>query len=222
MQAALVRNLIAGFPRASKRNLKEERTGASGHRRCASSHAVRDDLYTQLKQLNRLDLFPSRYLTLDSIAACTMVQWLMFPSELGREPEASDQQRLRWAVLCWLAYVVAGPRSHSPSLRIDLRDRPLRGNLPHLATDENRAAHRPVEIIRHISKRELRPLRSTPVALQLELDDPLLAEVRDEQVIARLVDDDAVGHCAGGASQGDAIRLRLSRARWMRSGQGVS
>jgi hypothetical protein len=57
---------------------------------CAASHAVRDDLYTQLKRLNRLDLFPSQYLTLDSFAACAMVQWLMFPSELGREPEALD------------------------------------------------------------------------------------------------------------------------------------
>ena len=59
-------------------------------KRCASSHAVRDDLYTQLKRLNRLDLFPSQYLTLDSFAACAMVRWLMFPSELGREPEALD------------------------------------------------------------------------------------------------------------------------------------
>lgn len=58
--------------------------------RCASSHAVRDDLYTQLKRLNRLDLFPSQYLTLDSFAACAMVRWLMFPSELGREPEVLD------------------------------------------------------------------------------------------------------------------------------------
>jgi hypothetical protein len=58
--------------------------------RCASSHAVRDDLYTQLKRVNRLDLFPSHYLTLDSFAACAMVRWLMFPSELGCEPEALD------------------------------------------------------------------------------------------------------------------------------------
>lgn len=35
-------------------------------------------------------LFPTQYLTLDSFAACAMVQWLMFPSELGREPEALD------------------------------------------------------------------------------------------------------------------------------------
>lgn len=58
--------------------------------RCASSHVVRDDLYTQLKQLNRLDLFPPQYLNLDSFAACAMVRWLMYPSELGREPEALD------------------------------------------------------------------------------------------------------------------------------------
>jgi hypothetical protein len=57
---------------------------------CASSHVVRDDLYTQLKRFNRLDLFPSRYLNLESFAACAMVQWLMFPSELGREPETLD------------------------------------------------------------------------------------------------------------------------------------
>jgi hypothetical protein len=58
--------------------------------RCAASHAARDDLYIQLKQLDRLDLFPSQYLTLESFAACAMVQWLMFPSELGREPDALE------------------------------------------------------------------------------------------------------------------------------------
>ena len=71
--------------------LKKQREPAqSAIERCASSHAVRDGLYTQLKQLNRLDLFPSQYLSLDSFAACAMVQWLMYPSELGREPEALD------------------------------------------------------------------------------------------------------------------------------------
>jgi hypothetical protein len=58
--------------------------------RCASSHAVRDDLYTQLKHLKRLDLFPPQYLNRDFFAACEMVRWLMYPSELGREPEALE------------------------------------------------------------------------------------------------------------------------------------
>lgn len=58
--------------------------------RCISSHAVRQDLYAQLKNLSRLDLFPSRYLNLESFAACEMVRWLMFPSELGYEPDALE------------------------------------------------------------------------------------------------------------------------------------
>jgi hypothetical protein len=57
---------------------------------CASSHVVRDHLYTQLKRFNRLDLFPSQYLHLESFAACAMVQWLMCPSELGREPDSLE------------------------------------------------------------------------------------------------------------------------------------
>lgn len=69
---------------------KEIEPAQSATERCASSHAVRDDLYTQLKRLNRLDLFPTQYLNHESFAACAMVQWLMFPSELGREPEALE------------------------------------------------------------------------------------------------------------------------------------
>ena len=59
-------------------------------RRCASNHAVRDDLYRQLTLLGRPDLFPPEYLNLESFAACDMVRWLMFPSELGCEPEALE------------------------------------------------------------------------------------------------------------------------------------
>lgn len=38
-------------------------------KRCASSHAVRDDLYAQLKRLDRRDLFPKQHLNLESFAA---------------------------------------------------------------------------------------------------------------------------------------------------------
>lgn len=98
-------------------------------------------------------------------------------------------------------------RPHRAGLRIDFGDRPLCGRPPDLATDENRAAHRPVEIVSQIAEREFGASRGAAVAVELELDDALLAKLRDEQVIARLIDDYAVGHCAAKSD----VSARLSR-----------
>src|SRR4030095_6975780 len=71
-------------------------------------------------------------------------------------------------------------RSHIPRLRIDLSNRPLRWRLPDLAPDEQRPAHRPIEIISQVAEREFGALRSTAITVELELNDPLLAKLRDE------------------------------------------
>lgn len=58
--------------------------------KCAASLETRADLYTQLKQRNRLELFPQTFLTFDAFAASAMTQWLLYPAELGYEPASLE------------------------------------------------------------------------------------------------------------------------------------
>ncbi|HYT90514.1 MAG TPA: hypothetical protein VEL76_17540 [Gemmataceae bacterium] len=44
-------------------------------------------LFELLRGLNKLDLFPPKYRTWDAFAAANMVNWLMYPTELGRQPD---------------------------------------------------------------------------------------------------------------------------------------
>jgi hypothetical protein len=52
----------------------------------ADSFETRVLLYNQLGHLGRRDLFPVNLLTFESFAAASMVEWLLYPSELGYEP----------------------------------------------------------------------------------------------------------------------------------------
>jgi hypothetical protein len=53
----------------------------------ASSDEMRVWLYDQLEEQGKLHLFPPRFANQKSLAQSDMVQWLTFPSELGRVPD---------------------------------------------------------------------------------------------------------------------------------------
>lgn len=53
----------------------------------AGCHETRAMLFQLLHDLNKGELFPPTHRTWDAFAAANMVDWLMYPTELGREPE---------------------------------------------------------------------------------------------------------------------------------------
>src|SRR6188508_967974 len=53
----------------------------------AGNPAVRQALFVALATCQRLDLFPSAYLTYEKGAESSMVTWLEFPTELGVAPD---------------------------------------------------------------------------------------------------------------------------------------
>lgn len=53
----------------------------------ASNHEMRCLFYQGLEDLGRLDLFPDAQRTQEAFAYSNMVNWLCFPTELGREPD---------------------------------------------------------------------------------------------------------------------------------------
>jgi hypothetical protein len=53
----------------------------------AASHEMRSWLYSALEEAERLDLFPEEIKTQPALACGDLVQWLCFPTELGREPD---------------------------------------------------------------------------------------------------------------------------------------
>jgi hypothetical protein len=55
--------------------------------RIARSHETRVHLFLLLDGLGNIDLFPARWRTWDAFAAANIVDWLMYPTELGREPD---------------------------------------------------------------------------------------------------------------------------------------
>jgi hypothetical protein len=59
--------------------------------RIAACHETRALLFDKLAELDRLDLFPAAWRTWDAFAMGHMVEWLLYPSELGREPAAIEQ-----------------------------------------------------------------------------------------------------------------------------------
>jgi hypothetical protein len=52
----------------------------------ATSPEVRNWLYGGLASLKRLDLFPERFASQEAFAEANMVEWLTYPTELGRTP----------------------------------------------------------------------------------------------------------------------------------------
>lgn len=59
--------------------------------RVAACHETRAILFVKLEQMKLLSLFPFAHASLESFAAADMVRWLMFPTELGREPDALEE-----------------------------------------------------------------------------------------------------------------------------------
>lgn len=55
--------------------------------RIASSAECRNWLYRNLEKLQKLELFPSRFRTQEAFAESEMVDWLIYPTELGRVPD---------------------------------------------------------------------------------------------------------------------------------------
>ncbi len=56
-------------------------------REIASSHEMRSWLFSALEEAERLDLFPEDIRSQPALACGDLVQWLCFPTELGREPD---------------------------------------------------------------------------------------------------------------------------------------
>jgi hypothetical protein len=44
-------------------------------------------LFVLLRDVGRLDLFPEKWRTREAFAAANMVNWLLYPTELGHEPD---------------------------------------------------------------------------------------------------------------------------------------
>jgi hypothetical protein len=59
--------------------------------RVAAYHETRELLFDLLRSLGRLDLFPAAWRTWDAFAAANMVAWLIYPTELGREPDELEK-----------------------------------------------------------------------------------------------------------------------------------
>ncbi len=57
----------------------------------AACHETRAILFSLLDRLGQLGSFPAEQATLDAFAAADMVEWLKFPTELGREPESIEK-----------------------------------------------------------------------------------------------------------------------------------
>lgn len=55
--------------------------------RIAACHETRGLLFQLLSAMSRADLFPAKWRTWEAFGAARMVEWLMYPAELGREPD---------------------------------------------------------------------------------------------------------------------------------------
>src|SRR5262245_3106917 len=53
----------------------------------AANPETRGILYDQLEKLKRISLYPKQYLTQEALAEADMVNWLIYPTELGRAPD---------------------------------------------------------------------------------------------------------------------------------------
>ncbi|MEM8769404.1 MAG: hypothetical protein AAGE43_18350 [Pseudomonadota bacterium] len=69
---------------------KGEAVPASVIHRAAQSYETLTGLYRNLRRARQLHLFPKERETFEHFAAAEMVQWLLYPSELGEEPKAIE------------------------------------------------------------------------------------------------------------------------------------
>jgi hypothetical protein len=62
--------------------------------RAASSPETRNTLHKMLGALNRPELFPRRYRTQEALAESEMVNWLVYPTELGQVPDEIELMKV--------------------------------------------------------------------------------------------------------------------------------
>lgn len=60
----------------------------------AGSHEARGWLYAALDRMDLLELFPAEYATQEALAYADMVRWLIFPTELDREPDEIELMKV--------------------------------------------------------------------------------------------------------------------------------
>jgi hypothetical protein len=65
-------------------------------RRAAESHETRRPLFELLSAMDREDLFPKKFATWEAFAASDMARWLIYPTELGREPDQIELGHTEW------------------------------------------------------------------------------------------------------------------------------
>lgn len=60
----------------------------------AADPEIRNSLYNKLKQINKLQYYPKKYLTQAYFAEADMIKWLSYPTELGRFPDEIELMRV--------------------------------------------------------------------------------------------------------------------------------
>ncbi|MFC1834942.1 hypothetical protein ACFL2Q_09430 [Thermodesulfobacteriota bacterium] len=60
----------------------------------AGSDEVRNWLYACLSGVGKLSLYPKQYRTQEAFARCALVQWLVYPTELGRVPDEIELMKV--------------------------------------------------------------------------------------------------------------------------------
>lgn len=118
----------------------------SALQRVAACHETREYLFNSLKGMDQLALFPASFRTWDAFAAANMTSWLLYPTELGREPDAlekmaiftSDKPEGEVALYVWRFRTEDGPwyaAVSGPHLRKG-EPEPLHGDLTFSRFDE--------------------------------------------------------------------------------------
>jgi len=65
---------------------RNEKVDATEFQLIAADDAVRNMLYDGLEELNKINLFPKKFLNQEDLARSSMVKWLVYPTELGKMP----------------------------------------------------------------------------------------------------------------------------------------
>lgn len=74
-----------------------ENVDSAAVEKAAASHETRGILFEGLRDLERVDAFPARWRTWEAFGAAAMVEWLMYPAELGREPDELKLEHVEWS-----------------------------------------------------------------------------------------------------------------------------
>ncbi len=84
----------------------------------ARSAEMRNHLHDELQKMDRVSMFPEEYATQEAFAESDMVNWLVFPTELGRVPEEIELMKVVSVDTAtedgFLDYYVFRFRTHEP------------------------------------------------------------------------------------------------------------